>query len=248
MKKYGLIALMLALSPLSFANDEGGSDQQRAATRTSLASEYFRRGAYAVAIEEAKKALEAESEYPQALNVLAVSYLALKDEQSGRAYFERAVKAAPKDSDINQNYGNYLCERGEYRAGLARYEVVLTNKLYPTPDLTLIAAARCSLKAGDQVLAKQYFDRASKQATNNLSVKFQISEYLLGEGDLPRSKQLFMEVLRALPKAPSELLWLGVRIERKIGNKEAELRYANELKRNYPDSVEATKLLTGQYD
>lgn len=248
MKKTCLVALLLTLSPFAMANDDLSSDQQRAATRTSLASEYFRRGAYAIAIEEGKKALEAVANYPQALNVLAVSYIALKDDARGRMYFEQALKAAPKDSDINQNFGNFLCERGDYKAGLARYDVVLSNTLYPTPDLTLIAAANCSLKAGDKPLARQYFERASKQRTNNLSVKFQVSEYLLGEGDLPQSKQLFMEVMRAMPKAPPELLWLGVRIERKIGNTEAESRYANELRRQYPDSIEATKLMTGQYD
>ncbi len=248
MKKYGLLVLMLALSPWALANESLGSNQQRAAVRTDLASEYYRRGAYAVAVEEAKRALEAVSNYPQALNVLAVSYVALKDDVRGRMHFEQALKAAPNDSDINQNFGSFLCERGEHKAGLARYEVVLTNTLYPTPDLTLLAAANCSLKAGDRELAKKYFERARNTASNNVSVKFQISNFLLEEGDLPQAKQLFIEVLRAIPKTPPELLWLGVRIERKIGNKDAEMRYANELRRNFPDSLEATKLLTGQYD
>lgn len=248
MKKNCLLALILVLSPLVQANEDLSADEQRAATRTSLASEYYRRGAYAVAIEEGKKALESVANYAQALNVLAVSYVALKDDVKGRMYFDLAVKAAPKDSDINQNFGTFLCERGDYKAGLARYDIVLSNTLYATPELTLIAAANCSLQAGDKALARQYFDRASKQRTNNLSVKFQVANYLLSEGDLAPAKQLFIEVLRAVSKAPPELLWLGVRIERKIGNKEAELRYANELKRNHPDSVEATKLMTGQYD
>ncbi|WP_410498009.1 hypothetical protein [Chitinibacter sp. S2-10] len=253
MKKYGLLAVSLVFSftayvPLAQADEELTSDQQRAATRTSLASEYYRRGAYTIAIDEANKALDAVANYPQALNVLAVAYVALKDDAQGRKYFELAMQAAPKDPDINQNYGNYLCERGEHQAGLARYEVVLGTTLYPTPDLTLLAAANCSLKAGDKALAKQYFDRASKQRTSSLQVKFQVANFLLSEGELPQAKQLFIDVLRAIPKAPPELLWLGVRIERKIGNKEAEARYASELRRNHPDSLEATKLLTGQYD
>ncbi|QLG87925.1 hypothetical protein HQ393_06415 [Chitinibacter bivalviorum] len=248
MKKFWMVALSVLLMQVAFADDDVGPPEQRAATRTSLASEYYKRTLYAVAIDEAKKALQAVPDYAQAYNVLALSYLALRDEASAKSYFELAIKAAPKDPDINHNYANYLCDRSDFKNAFTRYEIALGNPLYPTPEATMLAAANCAQKAGDKALMRQYLVRANKQQSQNLQVKFQLANVLLEEGDLPQAKQLFIEVLRAIPKSPPELLWLGVRIERKIGNKESEARYANELRRMYPDSLEATKLQTGRYD
>jgi type IV pilus assembly protein PilF len=248
MKKYWLIALSVLLMHVAFADDELSPAEQRAATRTSLASEYYKRKLYAVAIEEAKKALESVPNYAQAYNVLALSYMALQDETSAKSYFELAIKSAPTDPDINHNYGNYLCSKDNYKAGISRFDIALNNPLYASIEATQLAAGNCSLKAGNKTLARSYFERAVKQQPNSLQAKFQLSTLLLDAGELPDAKKYFIDVLRAMPKSPPELLWLGVRIERKIGNKESESRYANELRRNYPDSVEATKLLTGQYD
>ncbi len=248
MKKYCLLLMCVLCSSMAWANDEPTPAEQRAMTRTNLATEYYKRGAYAIAIEEGKKALESVKNFPYALNILALSYWAVKEDATSRSYFEQALRAAPKDPDINKNFGNFLCEEGEHRAGLARYDVVLANPFFPNQDQALVAAANCSLKAGDRALAKQYFQRAAQLQSRNPQVKYQLASFLLEEQDLPEAKRHFVDLMRIFPQPPAELLWLGVRIERAIGSKEAETRYAKQLQQLYPDAVETTKLLTGKYD
>ena len=46
----------------------------------------------------------------------------------------------------------------------------------------------------------------------------------------------------------AESLWLGVRIERKLGEKVAENSYANQLRRRFPASREFQFLQRGEYD
>jgi type IV pilus assembly protein PilF len=44
------------------------------------------------------------------------------------------------------------------------------------------------------------------------------------------------------------VLWLLVRIERRLGNRQAEARYASQLKRRFPLSTETQELLKGNFE
>jgi type IV pilus assembly protein PilF len=44
------------------------------------------------------------------------------------------------------------------------------------------------------------------------------------------------------------MLWLGVRIERRLGDRNSEASYALQLRNRFPDSREARALLAGQYE
>jgi type IV pilus assembly protein PilF len=44
------------------------------------------------------------------------------------------------------------------------------------------------------------------------------------------------------------VLWLWLRVERKLGDRNAEASYAAQLRRSFPDSKEASALLAGRYE
>jgi len=46
----------------------------------------------------------------------------------------------------------------------------------------------------------------------------------------------------------AQALWLGVRIERRLDDREAEANYGAQLRRRYPDSMQTQWLITSQYD
>jgi type IV pilus assembly protein PilF len=51
----------------------------------------------------------------------------------------------------------------------------------------------------------------------------------------------------ALVNNPSpDTLWLGIRLERILGNKDAEASYALALRQKYPNSEQTKALLSGQ--
>ena len=45
-----------------------------------------------------------------------------------------------------------------------------------------------------------------------------------------------------------QALWLGVRTERQLGDREAEANYGSQLRRRYPESKQTQWLISGQYD
>lgn len=241
-----LLVLCLGLSHLAYADTEGA--ESRASVRTRLASEYYKIGQYTVAVSEAKKALDADSKYVLAYNVMALSYWALKDTATAEKFFKEALNIAPMNPDVNHNYANFLCGNGQVAQAQAHFHTALSDPLYPTPEQTMMAAANCAIANSNFALATEWYQKILVLRPNHLQAKYQLSSLMLQSGDLPESKRLFIELYKTIKPAPSELLWLGVRIEHAIGNKAAEQRYATELIALYPDSVEATKLQIGKYD
>ncbi len=62
-------------------------------------------------------------------------------------------------------------------------------------------------------------------------VSFQNGNYL--------GARAFLQRLEASQPLPPEAIWLGIRIERRLGDRQAEKRYTDILMRDYPDSREA---------
>ncbi|WP_027468813.1 type IV pilus biogenesis/stability protein PilW [Deefgea rivuli] len=241
-----LLALCLGFSHLAQADTDAG--ESRASVRTRLASEYYKIGQYTVAVSEAQKAIDADSKYVLAYNVMALSYLALKDKATAAKFFKEALNIAPMNPDVNHNYANFLCANGEVAKAQTHFNTALSDPLYPTPDQTMMAAANCAISNNDLALAAEWYKKILTLRPNHLQAKYQLSGLLLKSGDLPEAKRLFIEMYKTTKPSQAELLWLGIKIEHAIGNKAAEQRYATELLALFPDSVEATKLQIGKYD
>lgn len=239
-----LLLMCLGLSHLALADGE----ESRASIRTRLATEYYKVGQYAVAVSEAKKAIESDAKYILAYNVMALSYWALKDKAMAGKIFKDALSIVPNDPDVNHNYATFLCANGEVKQAQVHFNTALSDSLYPTPDQTMLAAANCAISNNDLALATEWYQKILAVRPNHLQAKYQLSNLMLKSGDLPEAKRLFIEMYKSSKASQPELLWLGVKIEHAIGNKVAEQRYATELLAQFPDSVEATKLQIGKYD
>ncbi|HSC79180.1 MAG TPA: type IV pilus biogenesis/stability protein PilW [Chitinolyticbacter sp.] len=239
-----LMACALTLLALAPAEAQSGD---LASIRTQLAVGYFQRGQYAVAIDEANKALAANPKFAAAYNILGLIHAELKDTQKARDAFLKALSLSPDDPDINHNYGWFLCQQGQMQEGIAFYMNALKNPLYATPDKTLVNAGQCAIKAGEVQTAQDYFERAIKRRPDNIMAHVQLAELSIKLGDPVNAKKNYLDLQKRLPES-AELLWLGLRVERLAGNREGEARLAAQLKSRFPDSLETTKLLTGKYD
>ena len=62
-----------------------------------------------------------------------------------------------------------------------------------------------------------------------------------------RARQFIEQLLKVDVPSP-ETLWLALRIERKIGDRQAENYFAGQLRRDFPRSAEFRFLQEGQYD
>lgn len=224
-----------------------GSSLNRARIHTELGAGYFSRGQYAVALSELNIALAAEPAYAPAYNILGLVRGDLKEDQKAEEAFRRAIALQPQYADALNNYGLFLCQRGRVEEALDRFESALANPLYSTPEKALANAGACSLSKGDVAKAEVFFMRALRHDPGLESALQGMAEvdFRLGRLLAARSK---LRQLAERGDLNAQGLWLGVRVERALGDRAAENSYGTQLKRRFPDSMQAQWLLMGQFD
>ena len=232
------------LRPATTSGEES-ADRVRSRVHTELAAGYFDLGNYAVALEEAKEALRTDSAYGPAHNVLGLVYGALKEDGLAEASFQRALQINQYDSDANHNYGQFLCQRKREDEGIRHFLAAVRNPLYRTPERSYANAGVCARRKGDLGGAESYFLSALKIRPRDAQSLYNMAELLYLRGDFEGARGYLARLTRvAAPTA--EVLWLGVRVERRMGDRNAEASYALQLRKNFPESKEARALAAGE--
>ncbi len=222
------------------------SPQERARIHTELAALYYSRGNHGVALQESMVAIEADPQYGPAYNVLGLVQMELKEDTAADRSFQQALAINPNDSEANNNYGWFLCNRGREKEAIAYFLAAVRNPLYQTPALAYTNAGVCSLKLGHDNEAESYLLQALKLQPGQPRALQALAEVYYRRGDYSGTKQLvgrFLEVAQPTP----EVLWLGVLSARQLGDRNAEASYGTQLRRRFPDSKEALTLKSGSY-
>lgn len=258
LKKFLLVSLFMILgvhSAFAQRNQENTGSQQvfdgrrSAKLHTELGSRYFMSGQNAFALEELSIALVADSSYYPAYSVRGLVFASLKQHDKAEDDFRRALNLAPNDADVNNNYGWYLCETGKERQSIAYFLNALKNPLYETPDRAYTNAGRCALKAGDQVGAEGYLQQALRLAQDGApEARLQMAMVYYKRDALEDARRFLNDALKQMEPPTAFALWLGIRLERKLGNKVTEGGYAAQLRSRYPDSPEYQEFLNGKFN
>jgi type IV pilus assembly protein PilF len=221
--------------------------RMRARIHTELAANYFEIGNVGVALEEVKEALSADSSYGPAHNVAGLVYAQLKEDRLAEESFERALGINPADPDAHHNYGMFLCQRKQEKEAIRHFMLAVRNPLYPTPDRSYVNAGICARRSGDLAGAAEFFQLALKVRPNQGQALYQMADLSYARGDYLEAKR-YLGRLAQVGQATAESLWLGVRVERRLGDRNAEASYALQLQNRFPNSREAGALRAGQYE
>jgi len=224
-----------------------GEDNLSARLHTELGAGYYSRGQYAVALQELRKALAADNAYAPAYSILGLVHAELREDKQAEAHFQRAVELSPNYSEAQNNYGLFLCQRGRPAESLKRFEAALTNPLYATPEKALANAGNCALEKGDLAQAELYYVRALKRVSNQSTALLGMAEVHYRQGRWLAARSVLRQ-FGDVAELGAQALWLGVRTERRLGDREAEANYGAQLRRRYPESNQAQWLISGQYD
>lgn len=255
MRRLALLLLMnLAIQPVMA--DEGVDQAQsavatpryRADLHTQLGAAYYSRGQLGVALQELNEALQADSSYAPAYNVRGLVYMALLEDDQARKNFERALSLSPADSDTQNNYGWFLCQRGRAKESIAHFLAALKDPLYPTPDKAYFNAGVCSLKFDDEQGAEGYFLKAVQLQTQLPQAYFYLAELYFKRSAYSQARNFLIRYMQQTASPSVESLWLGVRLERKTGDRAAEANYSFQLRKRYPESREAKALAEGLFE
>jgi type IV pilus assembly protein PilF len=224
-----------------------GDPRARAKAHTELGLLYYQGAQMGVALQEAQIAIAADADFAPAYNLLGLIHMYLGENAEAETAFRRALALAPADSDANNHYGWFLCSNGREREGIGHLLTAVKNPLYATPSKPYTNAGLCSLLLKDDTAAEGYFRKAVVADSGNNQAIFHLAQLAFRRGQLDEAKRL-IGVVNEQMEPNAESLWLALRIERKLGDRVAEAKYANQLRRGFAGSPQHQALVEGRYE
>ena len=233
-------------SALVTESDES-PQRRRARIRTELAVGYFEEGRTPIALDEVKQALAHDPSYAPAYNLRGLIYLQLDDPRQAEESFRRALALAPRDGDTLHNFGWMACQQGRHEEAERAYAQALAGPLYAARARTFLAQGICQARAGRLPEAERSLSRAYELDAANPVTAYNLVQLLYRRGALPQA-QSYIRRLNNSENGNAESLWLGIRVERKAGDKLAMQQLADQLRKRYPQSRELAAYDRGIFD
>ena len=223
------------------------SGPERAKIHTELGVTYFGNGQLGIALEELNTAIAADNTYAPAYDALGLVYMQLKDDAAAERNFRQSLKLNPKSSETKNNFGLFLCQRGREQEGIRHLLDALKDPLYTRPDVAYKNAGVCARKMGDNKAAEEYFSKALRLNNRQVQALYGLAELHYVRNDYQGARQFLSHYLSAVESAGPEALWLGAKIENKLGDRTALANYGMQLRRRYPSSPEAKAFVEGRF-
>lgn len=229
------------------ADDEPSSSLQRAQIHTELGAAYFGRDQMGVALAELNEAVRLNSNYAPAYNILGLVYMALREDAKAEESFRRSLSLDGTSSDAQNNYGWFLCQHDKSEEAMPHFMAALKNPLYATPEKSYLNAGICARKNNRDADAEEFLLRSIRLQPRQPQALFNLADINFKRGRLNEAKN-FINRYSQVAAPTQESLWLGLRIERRLGDSSAEASYELQLRKMYPDAPETRALRSGNYE
>ena len=221
--------------------------RKRARIRLELAVGYFEQGQTTIALDELKQSIAADPNYGESYNLRGLIYMRLNDFRFAEESFKRALIINPRDSNVMHNLGWLMCQQARYSESLQIFFQALANPLYGERAKTLRAQGLCEMRAGLRAESEKSLLRSYELDAGNPVTAYNLATLLLQRGDFVRA-QFYVRRLNNGELANAESLWLGIKVERKMENRDAMMQLAGQLEKRYPQSREVAAYQRGAFD
>lgn len=238
----GLFTVIVLLSGCASnqADDSYKEKNQRKAaeSNTSLGLEYMNRGQYEVSLGKLKKAIKEDPDYAPAHTVLAILYDRIGEQALAGKHYYLAYEADPKDGDVNNNYGVYLCQNGQQEKANEHFLMALDDPFYSSPMVALTNAGSCYLNSGNLAEADRYLRRALR-----LEPEFPDALMMMARLNFEQDNYLiaraFIQRYEAVSIHEAASLLLAYKIEIASHDDKAANNYRLMLETSFPESEQA---------
>lgn len=207
-----------------------------------LGIDYLRKGNLSEAKEKIERALSQNPRNAKAHSAAGLLYSRLNEVKKAEMHFERAVSLGEDNPEILNTYAAFLCSHERYERGEKVALKAAANQLYKTPEVAYLNAGNCARNAGRLKEAEDSYRRALKVSPRFQTALFQMADLAFTQNDF-LSARAFLERYTAVARTTASALWLGVRVERGLGNTRGANDYARRLRDDYPNAPETRALL-----
>jgi len=209
-----------------------------------LAIEYMKLGQLSNSRECIEKALSEDSSNADVQMTAGLVYERINEMGKAERAYDAANRLGKGDPNIANTYAVFLCRTGKTAAGEKLFLEVAVNPLYQTPWVALGNAGACARSSGDFVNAEKYFNRALSIRPNYTEGLLQLGNIAFDRGDAAQALEIVQRYLAVNPPTP-EVLWLGFRAQRKLGDSVAAAVFARRVQTEFTNSEQAQNMRNG---
>ncbi|WP_144393815.1 type IV pilus biogenesis/stability protein PilW [Pleionea sediminis] len=245
----GLVAGCTTHSTQNISNYEGQStvvnrfDESRAAeSRVQAAQRYLQQNSLQRAKYHLDKAAEHDDDLPSLHFTLGYYYQMARDYEQADDSFKRALRLDSKNPEFKNAYAQFLCQRGKYDDAMEYFKEAIDTPTYTNISQAYVNAGRCLRTQDKNKEAIDYFRRALNINSELPTALIEMAQYEYDQERFERAVRYikrYRDVARHIPRT----LWLALRAEHKLGNRDAVASYALQLENLYPDSRETLEYL-----
>ena len=218
---------------------ESDPDEQDASDLNyQLGARYYRNGDYDLARDRLELSLEQDPNNAIAWSTLGLTYEAIGNVRLAEQSYGRAVRVAPRDFKIQDNYASFLCRAGRPEEARRYFDKAIKAPTNDYSETTYTNAGVCMMQIPDFEQAETYFRGALERRPNHPEALLQMSVLFFEKGDHLRARA-FLQRYLADNNASASVLYHGILIERELGDDSARREYTKQLLRDYPNSPEA---------
>ena len=221
--------------------------RKRARIRLQLAVGYFEQGKTTVALDEVKQSLAIDPAFIDAYNLRGLIYIRLNDMRLAEESFRRGLAISPNDANLLQNYGWMLCQQQRYDEGVQAFDKALANPTYGDRAKTWLTKGLCQARAGRAREAEDSLRHSFELDARNPVTGYNLALLMYQRGDYTGS-QFYIRRLNNSELANAESLWLGIKVEQRMGNRLARDQLGSQLRNRFPRSRELTLYERGAFN
>ncbi len=240
-----LLGLVACTGPQPVRKSNNGPDLDAAAKiNVKLAVGYMQRGNLEVAREKLEKALEQDDEYIPAYTTMALLMDMTGDPEKANDYYHDALNIDPKNPELLNNYGAFLCKHNMVDDAVEQFNKVLKNQFYETPEKSHSNMGYCLLqaKSPNYALAEIHLREALKYKSDMPSALLAMGELAIKTKRYLMARA-YMQRFHAVAAPTANSLWYQLLAEKKLGDEKYFLKLSRELLKRFPESPQAKQLM-----
>lgn len=215
-------------------------------TRLQLGLEYLHQGNVHAARQNLQKAVDAAPQDYRPQLGMALYEQWIGNNNAAQQRYLHALKMAPHNGNVLNNYGAFLCSLGQYVLAQQQFAAATSAPDYDRIADSLENGGYCLLKAGKNDEARQLFIRALKIDPSKGDPLLAEAERQFDEGKRAQSELLLESYKYVLPDN-ADSLWLQIRFAASAGHHDSVQRYGKQLARSFPQSKQHQQFLANEY-
>ncbi|MDO6691815.1 type IV pilus biogenesis/stability protein PilW [Aliiglaciecola sp. 3_MG-2023] len=248
MRSFLIIAMIFLSACVSEPLPEGfkASDDfdpiAAAKNRISLGLTYLKNGNYSQAKFNLDKALKFAPRLADAHFSMAYYYQQVDEDKLADEAYQKALAFDPKNPDIANSYGAFLCENGQYTEAKSYFLKAVNSSNYISTAETYENLALCSQSQGEIEDALTYLQSSlnhqpSRAKALNLLVELQMQQQQWEEA------KLNLRRLEKTARVTADTLWKSIIIEQALNHNDLAKGYGDMLISMYPKHPNTVKYI-----